>query len=391
MEQTMSGVSSNKKTLSTFEASAIITGYGIGGGVMAMPVLVNKVGIIMAIGILLIALIANYLMHLMIADLVLKCGKDSQIIDIFNKFIFKGKAKKVLTIIVFAIVALVLYANLAVYIAGAGEIINKLFPQIPLIATKFIFYGFALLTGFFGLKILGISEKYTIIVIFGMVIALMVGSCFNIKNTLSINVSGFRDVLAYLGVAMFAFIAFFSIPQVVNGLDGDKKKINKSIIFGMLMNLLIILIVVIFSLLSASDVTKDDAPFIIYWAQGIGPWAEIVGNIFVLLAMLTTYWSISFALRDIIKSAIHKNNIICILIATIPALLISIIPSESFIKLLDLTAGAIAILIGIFVIPAFFIARRKNNNESMLGKFGSLPFQIFTVVMFILMAVGSII
>ena len=391
MEQTMNSVSSNKKTLSTFEASAIITGYGIGGGVMAMPVLVNKVGIIMAIGILLIALLANYLMHLMIADLVLKCGKDSQIIDIFNKFIFKGKAKKVLTIIVFAIVALVLYANLAVYIAGAGEIINKLFPQIPLIATKFIFYGFALLTGFFGLKILGISEKYTIIVIFGMVIALMVGSCFNIKNTLSINISGFRDVLAYLGVAMFAFIAFFSIPQVVNGLDGDKKKINKSIILGMLMNLLIILIVVIFSLLSASDVTKDDAPFIIYWAQGIGPWAEIVGNIFVLLAMLTTYWSISFALRDIIKSAIHKNNIICILIATIPALLISIIPSESFIKLLDLTAGAIAILIGIFVIPAFFIARRKNNNESMLGIFGSLPFQIFTVVMFILMAVGSII
>lgn len=391
MEQTMNSVSSNKKTLSTFEASAIITGYGIGGGVMAMPVLVNKVGIIMAIGILLIALIANYLMHLMIADLVLKCGKDSQIIDIFNKFIFKGKAKKVLTIIVFAIVALVLYANLAVYIAGAGEIINKLFPQIPLIATKFIFYGFALLTGFFGLKILGISEKYTIIVIFGMVIALMVGSCFNIKNTLSINISGFRDVLAYLGVAMFAFIAFFSIPQVVNGLDGDKKKIYKSIILGMLMNLLIILIVVIFSLLSASDVTKDDAPFIIYWAQGIGPWAEIVGNIFVLLAMLTTYWSISFALRDIIKSAIHKNNVICILIATIPALLISIIPSESFIKLLDLTAGAIAILIGIFVIPAFFIARRKNNNESMLGKFGSLPFQIFTVIMFILMAVGSII
>ena len=60
MDQQVTGVESNSKRLSTFEASAIITGYGIGGGVMAMPYLVNKIGVFAALGIMILAFLANY-------------------------------------------------------------------------------------------------------------------------------------------------------------------------------------------------------------------------------------------------------------------------------------------------------------------------------------------
>lgn len=390
MDQQVTGVESNRKRLSTFEASAIITGYGIGGGVMAMPYLVNKIGVFAALGIMILAFLANYFMHMMIADLIIKSGKNSQVLDVFNKFVLKGKAKKVLTIILFIIIAIVLYANLAVYIAGAAEMVNAIFPDIPIIVCKLIFYAFALLAGMFGLKILGISEKYTILVIFAIVGALAIGSCFNIRNQLALSISGGTDLLAFFGVAMFSFVAFFSVPQVVNGLDGDVKKIKRSISLGMLMNFLIMVVVILFSLLSATDVTVK-GPIITYWAEGIGTWAKIVGNVFVLLAMLTTYWSISFALKDIIKGAIKWHDILCVLLATLPSLLVALIPNQGFFDLLNLTAGAIAILIGLFVIPTYHIARKEFNGDTILGKFGRLPVEIITLIMFILMAVGSII
>ena len=45
-----------KQTLTVWEAACIITGYGIGGGVLAMPYLTAKNGIIAAGLILLVAM-----------------------------------------------------------------------------------------------------------------------------------------------------------------------------------------------------------------------------------------------------------------------------------------------------------------------------------------------
>ena len=49
-----------KTTLSLWQSASIITGYGIGGGVMAMPYLAEKNGVISAFIILTVALIYLY-------------------------------------------------------------------------------------------------------------------------------------------------------------------------------------------------------------------------------------------------------------------------------------------------------------------------------------------
>ena len=48
-------------TLTLWQSASIITGYGIGGGVMAMPYLAEKNGVITAFVILTVALIYLYL------------------------------------------------------------------------------------------------------------------------------------------------------------------------------------------------------------------------------------------------------------------------------------------------------------------------------------------
>ena len=78
--------------LSTWEAACIITGYGIGGGVLAMPYLASKNGLPMAGLILLLAFGASYVLHMMIAELSVKSGNSSQIIEVFSKLTFSSQS-----------------------------------------------------------------------------------------------------------------------------------------------------------------------------------------------------------------------------------------------------------------------------------------------------------
>ena len=131
-----------KQTLTVWEAACIITGYGIGGGVLAMPYLTAKNGIIAAGLILLAAFAASFVLHMMIADVAAKCGSGSQIVSVFSRFLFRGRAKALLTVLFFALMAVVLCANLAAYIAGAAEVMEGLLPVGKTVA-MLIFYVLA--------------------------------------------------------------------------------------------------------------------------------------------------------------------------------------------------------------------------------------------------------
>ena len=155
----------NKETkLTVWESACIITGYGIGGGVMAMPYLASINGVLGAFIILTLAFISSIVLHLMIAELSIKSGQDGQIISVFSKYLFTGRKKQVMTLAFFIIMVLVLFTNLAAYIEGAQEILTSLLGVSPMIA-RLIFYFLAASVVLFGLKAVGISEKIAVAVI----------------------------------------------------------------------------------------------------------------------------------------------------------------------------------------------------------------------------------
>ena len=127
------------KQLSTWEAACIITGYGIGAGVLSMPYVANIVGFPASVAILVIAFLASYILHLMIAELAMKTEDGGQIISCLSRFLFRGRLKNVLSISFFVLMALILCTNLATYIAAAEEIIVGLIPMSAL-AAKLLFF-----------------------------------------------------------------------------------------------------------------------------------------------------------------------------------------------------------------------------------------------------------
>jgi len=126
------------------------------------------------------------------------------------------------------------------------------------------------------------------------------------------------------------------------------------------------------------------------WSEGIGMWAQILGSAFTLLAMVTTYWSISLALADIIKVQTKLNRIVSWLLATLPTLLLTLILQGGFLEFVRLAGGVNAILIAVLLVPTFKGADREEPTR-LMGRFAALPILILVAISYIVMAIGSMV
>ena len=375
----------NNKQLTTWEAACIITGYGIGAGVLSMPYVANIVGFPASVAILVVAFIASYILHLMIAELAMKTEDGGQIISCLSRFLFRGRLKNVLSISFFVLMALILCTNLATYIAAAEEIIVGLIPM-PALAAKLLFYLFAASVVFFGLKVVGISEKYAVSAIIALIAVLAAASVFAQHNPINLRTGTVNQILAYYGLAMFAMSAFFSVPQAVEGLGKDEKKIKKAVFLGLGVNFMLILVISFCALWASGSITEVA---MVGWSEGIGLWAQLVGSVFTLLAMLTTYWSLSLALAGIIEEMTKLSSRLCWLIATLPSMILVLFNLGNFMDLLRTAGGLIAIVVAVMVVPAYRNARREVPG-GVLKKSGAW-LEILIVIAYLLMAVGSVV
>lgn len=375
-----------EKELTTWEAACIVTGYGMGAGVLSMPWLAQQNGFPVSLLVLTVSLVASYMLHLMIAELTIRNGNSGQVIECLSRFLWRGKMKKVLAGVFFVLMAGILLTNLAAYVTGAAEVIVGLLP-VSHLAAEVIFYVLAAAVVLFGLKAVGISESITVSVIFALIAVLAVASLRNVRNPLPIAPGTPGQALAYYGMAMFAMSAFFSVPQAVVGLNGDIRKVRKAVFLGIFNNYVLILVVTVCSLLASARVTEVA---MVGWSHGIGTWAQIVGGIFTILAMLTTYWSLSLALGDMARDTLKIDRRSAWLAATLPSLILALLDLSDFMELMRTAGGLIAIVIAFMVVPAFHNAREESAGAGLMRR-GGKPVQAAIMIAYLLMAVGSVV
>ena len=124
--------------------------------------------------------------------------------------------------------------------------------------------------------------------------------------------------------------------------------------------------------------------------ESIGKWAVILAGIFSLFALLTTFWSNTLALRDVVHEQIHTGNHISWLIATVPCILFAMFGVNSFIILTRIMSGVV-ILVSIMLVLTYGKSRRKVGASPICGVIGTAPFQVLMVLSTILSAVGSLV
>jgi amino acid permease len=192
-------------------------------------------------------------------------------------------------------------------------------------------------------------------------------------------------------MVMYALWTFYSVPQVVKGLGHDRHGAVQAILIGLGINGGFTAIVSLIALGVSAEVSTVA---IIGITDGMGVWAGIIGSLFILFALLTSYWSVSLALADILRERTGISVNVAWLLATLPSLLILWVGAWQFLEWLRLAAGATAIVVALITLPMYRQARLTgpvSNPRWTLGRWGSPAILAIVLLSLILMAVGSLV
>jgi amino acid permease len=136
-----------------------------------------------------------------------------------------------------------------------------------------------------------------------------------------------------------------------------------------------------------------DEVAIITLGASLGRWASITGSVFIIFAMLTSYWSVSYALATVVEERLKIAPRPSWLIATLPSLALVLVLSKSFLDFMELAGGAIALIVAFMVMPLYNAVRksaRVTNPDFKLTTLGTVAFQALVVIGYIAMAIGSV-
>lgn len=373
--------------LSSFEAISMIVGNSVGTGIIAVPYLATKNSLFDVIWMVAIAYVVNVILHLIIAELSYNNG-GKQLVKSFEGELFTGKGKKVFSWITFGVYGLAIMVGVSGNINGGAQIFVNWF-DIPLVVAQLIYYVLAGTVVFIGMKAVGIAGKYALFVLLAIVAVMTVGSAMNPVDTIASSSFKWNNMLALYSMVVFATSANQSVIQVVKGLDGDVKKIRKSIFIGFAIAALFVLVVTV-SVLIGTKGTVDKELAYMQLGEGIGTWALILAGVFSLVALLTTFWAHTLSLRDVVHEQLGTGNRVSWLIATIPSILFAVFGVNSFILLTRIMSGVV-VLVSIMLVITYGKSRRKAGSSPICGVVGTIPFQVIMVLSTILSAVGSVI
>jgi amino acid permease len=372
--------------LTRFAATALMVGAGVGAGIMALPALAERVGLLPASAVLAIAWLASLWVHLMLAEVALRTGEPLQVLELMGRYVLR---RGWLTWSVFGLLAVAFFANLGAYLAGAGVIVSELTGASPRWA-QVVVYLLAAGVVLFGLRGVGTAERFGALALL-LLVALIAGASLPLMLAPQGGVaSGWRDYLALYAMAMYAYWTFYSVPQVIAGRAGDARGAIQAITWGLALNGLLTVVVMGVALALPGPVTPLAITGI---AAAIAPWVGTAGSLLVLVALLTSYWSVSLALADIIRERSGLGHALAWVAATLPPMVVITWGGVGFVDSLRLAAGATGLVLALVTLPMVVAARREGtvrNPGWSLGAWGSPAVLWLALVLLLAMAVGSV-
>lgn len=372
--------------LTTFEAISMIVGNSIGTGIIAVPYLATRNSMLDVVWMVGLAYIINVILHLIIAELSYNNG-GAQLVKSFEGELFHGTMKKVFSWFVFVVYGLAIMVGVSGNINGGAQIFVNWF-DLPLPAAQVLYYLLAGSVVFMGMKAVGIAQKYAVVLLMGIVAVMTIATLLRPLNALYAAPFHLNNLLALYSMIVFATSANQAVIQVVKGLAGNAKKIRAAIFIGFGLSSLFVLVVTMSVLLGTkADINKELA--YMQLGESLGSWAVILAGIFSLFALLTTFWSNTLALRDVVHEQIGIGNRLSWLLATIPCVLFAVFGVSSFIVLTRVMSGVV-VLVSIMLVLTYGKSRRKAGTSPICGMIGTVPFQVLMVLSTIVSAVGAL-
>lgn len=355
-------------------STLLVAGMCIGGGTIAIPMVLAKLGIIPSAIITLLVWFLNYYPSLVGMELNLQAERGLSLGSLGK--IFAGRGAQIAGELSIKVLS---YAALTMYLCGASSIIKKLLEvyfqcEISIFAIETILAIIGVILLFFSFKI--ISQINNVMFIgFAGIFAILLGTMLKFVdygNMPWIVNPNTKDVLSVCPV-MFASFGYQLILHTLRDYNGRNAiSIKRSIFIG---SFVPALVYIVWSATSLNVIFNSNPGFFAQLVIGkieIGEFvkelAEIssLSNFQVLvwwmsiLAILTSYIGVGVGLAESMNmtfenyvKSISARKFLSALITILPAYIVAILLPNAFIKILGFT-GAIVATIGI-LIPAYLI------------------------------------
>lgn len=345
-----------KKGRKFLAATFTLAGTVIGAGILGLPYVFAKAGFL--IGLFWIVILAGILIYvnLSLGEVTLRTKAPHQLPGYAKKYLGKNGRRLMLFAVVFGI-----YSALIAYLIGEGQSFSSLF----LGNTDYAIYfgmGFwilmtSLLSG--GLKRLKEVEYWGVFFIIGFVLiiffALLPGISY--ENLKSINTSLF---FFPFGVILFSLLGFMAVSEVKRELKGNEKMLKKALILGVLLPVALYILFSLSFVGTLGNSVRDVATL---------SFPGFLGKVVVLLGiftMMTSYFVLSFALKDIFTFDLRKRKLSFFFVSFLPLifyLILTIFNVAEFVFVLGLGGVISGGLTGALILVMNFNAKKKGDRK----------------------------
>ena len=340
--------------LKTWDATATMLGVMIGAGVLGIPYVVAKAGLIPGLVNLGVLGICVLVLHLMTGEIVLRTNGNHQLAGYARRY--QGRMGGVYMTISLLVG---IYGALVAYFIGIGEAMTALAGMNPLfwIVAAFVVLGAMLLQR---LTLIEKSERYlsaakVIAVIIVSIIALM-----NAQFTTE-NFSRPMNWTLPFGVILFSLLGTAAIPEVREELKGNLKQLKHVLVYSGVITIGVYTLFAIAVVGITGGATSEVAT--VRLGQFLGQGALTLLNLFAVLAMSSAFLALGEALKKMFEEDYGwKPMAAWAATMTVPAILVAI-GTSSFINVIGITGAIAGGIDGILIVMMYREARRSGDRK----------------------------
>ena len=340
-----------KPTITPWEGLAILIGTQVGAGILGLPYVASRVGMVPALFILLGVMLLLMSTALIILKLSAEMG-GAQMSTMAQKILGNtGGWIMYLSILVMG------FGAMLAYIAGMGSVFSSLLGVDETLGA-IIFWLLASAVIYLGLEASGKTE----LVMSFLMLILFIGITASLfpyakpENAMYVELGG---ILSMTGVAIFALGCHTIIPDVYRGI-GDYRKTRNVVVLAFLIPTIIYAIFMVSFLLVFGKNTPQIATQgleILYREIG-----KIVGNVIPLLAITTSYIGIGLAQQSNSKEFLKLKKPIAWSLTTIPPIAVYLAGIKNFADVLAF-AGDTGDLVAFIILPVVMLIIKKYRER----------------------------
>lgn len=368
-----------------WKATSVIIGTAIGAGVFAIPYAISRVGFwpIGALYIFTLGLVV-ILTTLAYGEVVLRTKGRKQMTS-YAEYYLGGWAKRLLT---FSL-GFGFYGALIAYTIGVGQFLSVLLsPYLggTPVFWSLVFFVLAASAVFKGLKTVAFFEGLMVFFLLCLVaLVVLLGLPMIDLSNLTSAWSGWTNLFLPYGVILFAFGAAAAVPDMMDLLKDQKRKLKKAIILGMLFPMIVYLVFAFVAVGVSGGATSQEA--VIGLGQSLGPSILFLGALFGIITMSTSFLMLGLILKEVYWYDYKIPHFWSwFLVISVP-LIIFLLKLISFVEVIG-TAGAImGGFEGIIILFMWEVARKKGERTPEYSLRVSWP---VAALLFLVFALGII-